>query len=215
MGSFSGPAQRRLDEPAGAGNGESAFAARFPLLFHVTSAEALPLIRAHGLLSAERLCAVVGLPEVEAAALLGANRRGWVTVSGPGGTAWLRLQGMGDGPLASRLCAGLTPEAFRRHVNGQVHLWAAARDAARLRAFHRERPQVVLRFATGALLAAGCALAFCRFNNGYVDRGPEGRRRLRGLQDYRPIAAWRPGEKVREVVIRGGVPARVGFEVAG
>jgi len=213
MGSFSSPACVSLDEAGGTGNGETAFAARVPLLFHVTSEEALPLIRAHGLLSAERLCALVGLPE--AAALLGANRRGWVTIAGPGGEARLRLQGMADGPLASRLRAGLTPEAFRRHVNGQVHLWASARDAARLRAFHAERPQVVLRFATQALLAAGCALAFCAFNNGYVDRAPEGKRRLRGPEDYRPISQWRAGEKLREIVIRGGVPAGVAFEVAG
>jgi hypothetical protein len=213
MGSFSGPAGESLDEPSRMGNDESAFAARFPVLFHVTSEEVLPMIRAHGLLSAERLCALVGHPE--AAALLGSNRRGWVTITGPGGSARLRLQGMADGPLASRLRPGLTPEVFRRHVNGQVHLWASERDAARLCAFHPERPQAVLRFATGALLAAGCALAFCPFNNGYVDRAPEGRRRLRGPEDYRPIAAWRAREKVREIVIRGGVPAEVGFEVVG
>jgi hypothetical protein len=213
MGSFSSPVRASLDEPARPREGESAFARRFPVLFHVTSAEALPLIRAHGLLSAERLCALVGEPDAER--LLAQNRRGWVTIAGPGGTAALRLQGMADAPLASRLRPGLTPEAFRRHVNGQVHLWAAARDAARLRAFHPERPQAVLRFATEALLAAGCALAFCAFNNGYVDRAPAGRRRLRGPEDYRPVGQWRQGEKVREVVIRGGVPAGVAFVVTG
>jgi hypothetical protein len=51
---------------------------------------------------------------------------------------------------------------------------------------------------------AGCELAMltCRFNNGYLDRAPEGRRRLRAVSDYAP---WNGGP-VREVAVPGVIP---------
>jgi hypothetical protein len=55
---------------------------------------------------------------------------------------------------------------------------------------------------TAALAACGLPRLTCRFNNGYLDRAPEGRRRLRAMSDYAP---WNGGP-VREVAVPGVIP---------
>jgi hypothetical protein len=50
---------------------------------------------------------------------------------------------------------------------------------------------------------ADLVLLTCRFNNGYLDRSPPDRRRLRAAGDYAP---W-DGGPVREVAVAGPIPA--------
>ena len=182
------------------------FATRFPLLFHVTERSALPAIARHGLLSAEGLARRLG-----ATPDLGANRGAWTRLATPAGEALLRRQGMPDAALASRLDPAIAIADWRRFINAQVFLFAVEAAAWRLLRAEPGRDQVVLAYPTAALLAAGCALTFCRFNNGFIDRSPPGRRRRRSFADYRPIAEWQGGPAPREVTIAGGIPAGMPF----
>ncbi|RYJ01242.1 MAG: hypothetical protein EON47_11380 [Acetobacteraceae bacterium] len=143
------------------------FAARFPLLFHVTERSALPSIARHGLLSAAGLARLLG-----ATPDLGANRGGWTRLATPAGEALLRRQGMPDAALASRLDPAIALADWRRFINAQVFLFPAEAAAWRLLRAEPGRDQAVLAFPTAALLAAGCALCVCRFNNGFIDRSP-------------------------------------------
>lgn len=184
------------------------FATRFPTLFHVTDCAALPGIAQHGLLSAERLHAVLG-----ARGDLGANRKDWCTLDTPSGRATLRRQGIPDVALRSRLDPDITLDAWRRFINAQVFLCPTRTEAMRLLRAEPSRAQTIIAFTRSSLLEAGCALRFCPFNNGYIDRSPIHRRRLRHFKDYRQINTWRPGTPIREIVTEGGIPKTVRFDV--
>ncbi len=167
-----------------------AFLRRFPVLFHVTRDDNLPGIRAQGLRPARDLGAC------------DANRDGWTRTA----KAWLRWQRMPDGPMASRLAEGISPAAWRAHINGLVFFATSRAEAERLLAVPKDAgiAQRVLSVETASLWGD---LAWCPFNNGFLDRAPPERRRRRSPQDYRPLSAWRPGDPVREVVSRRAVPA--------
>lgn len=184
----------------------AAFAAAHPRLFHVTERSALPGIRAHGLLPATRLAALHGAPP----ALVAENRDGWAALA-PG--AVLRRQGMRDAPLRSRLDPAIGLEEWRAFINGMVFCFGQAAAARRFRLAEPARDQVVLAFETTAVLASGATLLTCRFNNGYLDRSPPGRRRLRHFSDYRPLGEWHLGQRVQEVAIPGGLPPGLAFAV--
>lgn len=92
-------------------------------------------------------------------------------------------------------------------------LFPSIKAAARLRGFpaDTELDQVIVAFETAALVEAGCDVRFCRWNNGFPDR--QRPPRLRSASDYRPIAEWRRGDVVAEVVATEPVPADVPFQV--
>ena len=186
---------------------------RFPQLHHVTDAAALPGIRRHGLLSAKALCHLFEVPAADRPALLTRNRDGYARLTHPvHGEVWLRRQSMRDAPLRSRLDPALTPGQWRRFINAHVFLCTSRAWAERLRAFERDREQVVLTWDTAALLAAGVRVLLCRYNNGTVmDRAPPHRRRLRGFGDYVPAEAMPPGMAVKEVAARCRLPPGVPF----
>ncbi|MCS6855835.1 MAG: hypothetical protein NZ523_13940 [Elioraea sp.] len=186
------------------------FAARFPVLFHATCAEAVPSILRHGLFSAEALCRLFGLAEEERAVLLRRNRPAWVELQhAVQGRAWLRRQLMPDRGLAPRLAEGVSPEAWRGFINRHVFLWVARRDADRLAAADPEVPQCVLRLATAVLIAEGLALAAAPVNGGAIDRRPAGKGPRRGPELYRPIARLSPCARVREVAIADHIPPAI------
>lgn len=185
----------------------TAFHASFPTLFHVTDRAALPGIARHGLLSAERLCTIFGVNGD-----LGENRDAWRSLATQAGHAVLRRQGMRDAALRSRLDPSITLGEWRRFINAQVFLCPTRAAALALRRAEPGRDQVILACTTAALTEAGCVLRFCAFNNGYVDRSPAHRRRLRSHADYRPVSAWAPGTPIREVVIQEAIPVAVRFE---
>ncbi len=189
----------------------SDFLRRNPALFHVTHRTAIEGIRRHGLLTAAELAAS---PEHDAAVT--GNRARWTPVPDPSGdAAWLRWQNMPDGPIGTRLHRDVPPSAWRLFINNMVFFFPTAEQAEGLRAASRDRDreQVVLRFGTASLAEAGCALLVCRWNNGYLDRAPPERRRLRAFGDYRPVAAWKRGDPIGEIAAWGGVPSGIPFEV--
>lgn len=189
---------------------------RFPQLHHVADAAALPGIRRHGLLSAKALCHLFEVPAAARPALLTRNRDGYVRLLHPvHGEAWLRRQHLADTPLRSRLDPALTPGQWRRFINAHAFLCTDRAWAERLRAFERDREQVVLTWDTADLLAAGVPLRLSRHNNGTTqDRSPPHRRRLRGFADYVPAEAMPPAVPVKEVAVRRCIPPGIPFAVA-
>ncbi|MBR0654086.1 DUF7002 family protein [Plastoroseomonas arctica] len=184
------------------------FDSRFPTLFHVTDCAALAGITQHGLISAERLCGLLG-----AHADLGENRRRWCMLDTPVGRATLRRQGMSDAALRSRLDPSITLDAWRRFINAQVFLFPTRKAALDLLRAEPARAQTIIAFTTSALRQAGCVLRFCRFNNGFIDRSPPDGRRLRHYEDYRLTDGWAPRTPIHEIVIEGGIPPTVRFDV--
>ncbi|WP_203070454.1 DUF7002 family protein [Falsiroseomonas ponticola] len=175
--------------------------------WHLTSPAALPLIRRHGLLSAEALVALFEVPAPEAALLLEANRAGFATLRHPlHGVVELRRQKMPDGALAGALAgSGTSPAAWRRHVNGHVFFWLDRRRVEGLRAADPARPQLALRIDLRLLLARhGDAARLTPMNTGAV-RHPGHRR---SLADWHAVGAYADprGRPPVELAIPGAVP---------
>ena len=181
------------------------FEARFPTLFHVADRAAVESIGREGLLTARALVARYGGD----AGWLRGNREGYCELA-PG--VALRRQGMRDGALRPRLDPAIPTEAWRWFINGMAFLFGREAEARRFMGAEPGRAQVILRYETAAVLAAGVALRVCRFNNGYIDRSPVATARRRRFDDYRAVAEW-AGTPVREVAAPGGIPAGVGFAV--
>jgi len=183
------------------------FAQRFPRLFHVADAAVEPLIRRHGLLSAEALCALFEVPEPRRSRLLGENRSRYETLEHPAhGRAVLRRQLMTDAALAPRLGPGLTCACWRRFINARVFFWVSRASATRLLAAEPDRSQIVLAVRTEALIETGLQVFASPVNGGAIDRARPERRRWREPALYRPIAEVAPAERVLEVAVPGPVP---------
>lgn len=192
------------------------FLRRVPALFHVADRASVPLIRRHGLLSAERLVRLFAVAPHRHAALLQENRDGYEVLTHPQqGTAFLRRQQMRDGPLRSRLHPGIGLQEWRRFINGLAFLAPSLMAAERLRGAEPARDQVVLRWRTKDVLDAGLPILWCRFNNGYIDRSGPANRRLRAREDYRDAAVLGPADPVVEAVVPSGLPPMLPFTVCG
>ncbi|MCR0985652.1 DUF7002 family protein [Roseomonas populi] len=200
-----------MTEPAEAA---ARFAARFPVLFHVTDPEALPGIAANGLLSTEALVALYDVPPEDRPALLDHNRgRGNFTrlhrEGLPGAT--LRDQWMPDVPLTQTLRGAYAndPIAWRRHINAHVFFWLNKPQAERLARVNRARAQTVLAFDTARLLAAHASHAFTTPINTGIAQGLYGRPGSpRDEHTFQPVTAYpRPDRRPpKELAIRHGVP---------
>ncbi len=190
------------------------FLRRVPALFHVAERAAVPLIRKHGLLSAERLVKLFAVSPHRHPALLIENRDSYETLTHPvHGTAWLRRQNMRDGPLRSRLDPNIGLGEWRRFINGFTFFAPTRAMAERLRAAEPGRNQVVLSWRTADVFAAGLPVLWCQFNNGYIDRSGPLNRRLRTRDDYRDAAELLVGVSLIEAVVPSGLPPSLPFEV--
>lgn len=175
--------------------------------WHLTSLDALPLIRRHGLLSAATLVALFEVPEPEATRLLAEHRPGFTTLRHPvHGLVELRRQKMPDGPLAGALAgSGTSPTQWRRHINGHVFFWLDPARVEGLRKADPARPQVALRIDLRRLLDRhGAEARLTPLNTGAVRHA--GHRR--SLADWHPIGAYADprGRPPVELAIPGGVP---------
>ena len=199
------------------------FRRAFPRLYHVAAACQVERIRRLGLRSAASLCDAFGVPEEEREALLRRNRSKWTPLrpADGGPPAWLRWQGMNDAPLRSRLDPAIGVEDWRFFINGLAFFFGTETAARRLRdAGDRGKgakpPQAILAFDTAAVLTAAREreVRLCAFNNGFLDRSAPGEgRRLRHRGDYRPLEAWRAGERPAEIAIGWGLPPGINFEL--
>lgn len=193
-------------------DGAARFAARYPVVWHVTEAEgAGSWLAATGLLPAAALLRLAGV------AADGANRDDFRLLAlGAGRVAVLRPQVMADRWLVPTLAGRFTgrPEAWRSHINAHVFFWTEERRRdAFVRACMRWRarsdaafgcaPPCVLTLDTAALLARhGEDAFFARFNAGSTVRG--GARVRRDETTFAPVTGYRSGP-VAELAIRGCV----------
>ncbi len=175
----------------------------------MTDRAALPHIRAHGLRSAEALCELFAVPPGRRESLLARNRDRYEPLLHDGSAA-LRLQYLRDEALRRHLDPAITPVAWRRLINRQVHFWPRRAKAARLDAYERARDQVVLAWQALALVEAGVPLLTCRWNNGTTINRQRPGTRLRSWADYVPLAEF-AGGGVTEVVARAAIPASIPF----
>ena len=190
-------------------------AARHPRLYHVTEPGAAESVARHGLLSASRIAALMGMP-------LTARRPAEVPLTHPDhGTMILNDQSpLSEAKLAACLDDGLTPAQWIAMLNERVFFWPdeKAMQALLTARANRARGRDVLVFDTlGIARAHGARMALSPFNSGSTLRKPV----RRGRATYTPLGAvgyreWRglrrasgikkSLDSLREVTVMDAVP---------
>jgi hypothetical protein len=186
------------------------FAARHPLLYHLTAPEAVSGIRARGLLTAAQAIATHAPDRPE----LARHRPAHVPL--PGGVTLGDHGPLNETRLAACLDDGLTPADWIAMLNDRVFFYV---DPGRWQSFvasRRKKGQdtTVLTFDAAPLLAAHRACAeITPFNTGATVHVPPRRGRgtfapLDGLdwERWRRVRGRASPDTVKEVAIRGGVP---------
>jgi hypothetical protein len=187
------------------------FAEKHPRLFHLLPAASWASFQRHGLLSAQALCDLYGVPPAQRAALLEEDRgKGNFTVlSAPGlPDVTLRDQLLPDALLLRCLTGSFAnrPRAWRALLNGHVFLWADARRARALHGASLAQSQMLLEFDTARLLEPWAGVArTSAINSGApfaMKPAP------RGDGTFLPLADFpRPdGRPVVEVVVPHALP---------
>jgi hypothetical protein len=193
-------------------------AARHPLLYHVTTPGAWPLIERLGLLSASELLTAFECDAAAAAPLTTARRRTEVAISSPAhGQAILNDNiPLSERALAKCLDDGLAPSDWFAMLNARVFFFPDLKAITLLRAkANRDRPREVLAFDTLTLIEANVERAeICPINSGAafpLAPAPRGLSTFTPLQDV-DFSEWRKGggartrRDIKEVAILGSVP---------
>ena len=187
-----------------------------PRLYHATSPEAWPSIRAHGLLSAAALTTLFEIDATRRHELLGERRPATMTIEHPRhGRATLSDNlPLSFTALEKCLDDGLTPRDWLALLNARVFFWASRDGLGRLLGArsNRGRPRLVLELDTVSLARAHAdALALSPINSGSTIRKPA----RRGPGTYTPLdrhayADWRRlrggRDRVLEVTVDAAVP---------
>jgi hypothetical protein len=138
---------------------DSAFASKFPALFHVTRRSALQGIRKNGLQPPSRLAA-----SQDNNITIDSNRDDWTKIVNiEGAPVWLRWQRLRDHVLRTRLPPTIEPVEWRRFINGMVFFFPSLEKAQHLKRSPADIAvdQVILRFCSTSLIQAGCDLRVC------------------------------------------------------
>ena len=180
----------------------AAFCQRYPCLYHMAEATALPSIRAHGLLST---AALLDLYEIHGAArerIERVRRPAFVEVEHPRhGRALIRDQWpLSDATLAPVLRDGLTPADWYALLNARVFCWVDEKRLTRLLGTYRKRRNVVLVLDSARVLADHAErVTLSTINSGYSLRyaQPRGRDTFRRLADFPTHRVGANGKPVR------------------
>jgi hypothetical protein len=187
-----------------------------PRLYHVTEPDAWDGLQRHGLLPTDALLTLFDVSEAERLRLTTTRRPLPVALSHPDhGRAILNDNiPLTEGALATCLDDGLTPADWLRMLNARVFFWPDEDGVATLLGarFNRGKFKEVLAFDTARLVRAHAErVELCPINSGATIRKPA----RRGLSTFTPMLAmsfrnWRQmrggRDRIREVVVRGGVP---------
>lgn len=177
---------------------------RVPRLFHTTSAQAWPGIRAHGLLPADKLVRLFEADEE----LLTRRRPVALRLTHPEhGVARLRDQRPMNEKHLARMLDGtaMTTADYLRRINAMAFLWADPARLDQLRTLPRyaDETHLVLTVDTASLLAAHLGdVVLTRINSGAA-LFPSGRR---GPDTFRSVADFPDRDRVVELAVSGGVP---------
>ncbi len=178
------------------------FCARFPRLFHMAEAAALPLIQKHGLLSTQ---ALLDLFEVQGELRETIERRqrpDFTTIEHPvHGRALIRDQHpLSDATLAPVLQDDLAPADWYAILNARVFFWVDEARLDKLLAAYRRRQNIVLVLDT-ARVVADCAdkITLSPINSGFSLRyaQPRGRGTFQRLSDFQEWKTAANGKRSR------------------
>jgi hypothetical protein len=180
-------------------------------LYHLAEASNLQSILKHGLLSTECLLELTGMPADGHAAFLRRHRRTGLRLAD--GVTIRDQAPMPPTALAPALNDGLTPEDWYALLNGFVFLWPDRKRMERQRRACGDRPQVVMTFDAGALLADFGGSAFMSpFNVGNARRRPARRGRATLVRYTKWLEGGWPDRKrthpPAEVLFASSIPAR-------
>ncbi len=189
------------------------FAARHPLLYHVTDPDALPNILRHGLLPTRDLLTLFEVSAAARAAIERQRRPAGVRLHHPRhGTAVITdNRPLSMNVLARCLDDGLTPEDWLLRLNSRVFFWCDPASVERLLAarLNRGRPRLVLVFdAVSLLRATGERAELTAINTGSTIR----KAARRGLSTFTPLARHSYGDWQR---LRGGLDRPKELTVTG
>jgi hypothetical protein len=197
-----------------------------PRLWHVTAAEAVPSIRARGLLTTADIVALWDVPQNERERLLTRRRPFPVTLShaehGPiviSDNAPLSEKKLGD-----VLDDGLTPADWLRMLNERVFFFADERPLHSLLGAksNASRPKAIIEIDTRRLAEAyGEAIEIAPINSGNTNYAAQ----RRGLSTFAPLAGtdyerWQRArgrkqrDTIKEVAVRRSIPDIASF-IAG
>lgn len=178
-------------------------------LYHLAESSNLPSILQHGLLSAERLFALAGVPHVSA---LRAHRPACLRLSD--GILVRDQKPMSPNLLAPALDGGLTPADWYALVNRFVFLLPDRTRLVPYRRAYAARPQVLLVFDPVRVLTDCAERTWVSpINSGNARR----RAARRGPQTWVPYerwvrAGWEPrSKKPVEVLVDGFVPTTAAY----
>lgn len=191
-------------------------AARHPRLFHLTVPEALPGIRARGLLPTSALLELYGVGGAARVALETRRRPESVVLNAPGLGAAVVTDNLplSEKALVGCLDDGLSPADWMRMLNARVFFWPDEASVAGLLAAraNRGKRKAIVVFDTLSIARAHMArIELSPINSGATIR----KAARRGLTTFTPAAqvsyeAWRKmrggRDSVRELTIVGGVP---------
>ncbi len=192
-----------------------AFAAHYPVLFHMAEVNSWPSIQRHGLLSTSALLDLFEVPQSERAPIESRHRPESISISHPvHGNALIRDQTpMSDGGLRKALRGELTPEQWYRLLNSKVFFWVAEARLERLlnaRAY-RDYQHIVLTVRTEELLRRHMPLVtLSPINSGATKpaAAPRGSSTFLPFSDY-PFENWRRRRSGRDVVVELAVEGAV------
>lgn len=188
------------------------FTRRHPRLWHLAHGDAWPGIAQHGLLSAQALVRVCGLPQHGAENLLSHRRLDAVPLTLPGGASVvLRDQRpLHEGKLQSALTDGMTVAEWLRLLNGLVFFFPTEEALLRFHRVYATEPAIVLELDSRRLLKDyGSLLRLAHINTGAVLYSPA----TRGRSTFTSVDRFDPRKQVKEVAVRDALPDVVDYLV--
>jgi hypothetical protein len=185
------------------------FCALHPRLYHMATANSLPQIETYGLLSTERILALLNIAEEDRVRLTTQRRAQMTPLNHPElGSFTLRDQKpMRDAALATCL-DGMTIAEWYKTLNERVFMWASRErvDSLLSARAYKKQDQLVLTIDPRSLLTAHFdAVSVSTINSGATLYTPV----RRGTQTFIRLKDFPTGKgtrKIVEVTVDGGVP---------
>jgi hypothetical protein len=183
----------------------SAFAERYPRLWHMAEVENWELIQEHGLLSTSALLDLFGYEGTAREEIESSFRASSMVIENETlGKATIRDQGpMYGDEVVSRFLDHLTPAEWYRMLNRRVFFWLTEERLEKLlgAGLYRQRPHMVLELDTAGLLDRHLeGVTLSPINSGAIFRAGKTRR---GPQTFKRFAdySWAERAKSRELVV--------------